>query len=111
MKNKTRLPSFILNLHYVKINGEAQLVESPYYDHYELCNDRGYKPMNFSWRLTNKNAYEGIKSKLEEVSLHTHTGQRRFKYMSIRKNIKNLQREGYFPTLEHIAKNKKLKTK
>ena len=42
MKNKTKLPSFILNLHYVKINGEAQLVESPYYDHYELCNDKGW---------------------------------------------------------------------
>ena len=33
MKNKTRLPSFQANFHYVKINGEAQLIESPYYDH------------------------------------------------------------------------------
>ena len=111
MYNKTRLPAFQANFHYVKINGKAQLIESPYYDHYELCNDLNFDPMKFSWRVTNKDIYKQILPKFEEISKHPHTGQRRIKYMSIRKEFKNLQKKGYFSTLESIAQGKKIKTK
>jgi len=111
MNNKTRLPSFQANFHYVKINGEAQLREFPYYDHYELCNDLNFVPMGFSWRVTNKDIYKQILPKFEEISKHPHTGQRILKYRSIRKEFKNLQKKGYFSTLESIAPGKKIKTK
>jgi len=111
MKNKTRLPNFMVTLHYVKIDGEAQLIESPYYDHYELCIDKGYTPMSFSWRITNKEIYKGIQGKLEEIKNHPHTGQRSIKYKSLRKKFRNLQKDGFFPDLEVIKPNKKLKSK
>ena len=111
MYNKTRLPSFQANFHYVKINGVAQLIESPYYDHYELCNDLGYTPMNFSWRITNKDLYKQAKIGFDKIALHNHAGQRWLKYKSERKKFKNLQKEGYFPTLEKIKENKTVKTK
>ena len=111
MRNKTRLPNFMVNLHYVKINGKAQLIESPYYEHYELCIDKGYTPMSFSWRITNKEIYNSIQFKLEEINNHPHTGQRLMKYRSMRKKFKSLQKDGYFPSLEIIKSNKKLKSK
>tara|TARA_R110000796_G_scaffold11600_1_gene39225 strand:+ start:62 stop:397 length:336 start_codon:yes stop_codon:yes gene_type:complete len=111
MRNKTKLPSFYVNLHYVKIEGVAELIESPYYDHYELCNDLGYVPMNFSWRVTNKDAYKQIQPKLKDIENHLHTGQRLMKYKSLRKKIKDFQKEGFFPNLEYIKENKQIKTK
>jgi len=111
MRNKTRLPQFYANFHYVKINGEAQLIESPYYDHYELCRDLGYTPMSFSWRVTNRDLYKQVKISFDKVALHPHTGQRLMKYKSLRKRFKNLQKLGHFPTLENIKENKTVKTK
>jgi hypothetical protein len=111
MRNKTRLPQFYTNFHYVKVNGEAQLIESPYYDQKELCNDLGYTPMSFSWRVTNKDLYKQVKIAFNKIALHEHTGQRLMKYKSIRKKFKNLQKEGFFPTLENIEVNKTVKTK
>ena len=67
--------------------------------------------MKFSWRVTNKDIYKQILPEFEKISKHPHTGQRRIKYMSIRKTFKDLQKEGYFPTLESIAPGKKIKTK
>lgn len=111
MYNKTRLPSFQANFHYVKIDGVAQLIESPYYDLYELCDDLGYTPMQFSWRVTNKDLYKQVKIAFNKIALHDHAGQRLMKYKSIRKIFKNLQKEGFFPTLENIKENKTIKTK
>ena len=111
MKIKTKLPSFQANFHYVKINGKAQLIESSYYDLYELCNDLDYEPMKFSWRITNKDIYKQALIKFKEIENHPHTGQRILKYKSVRKTFKSLQNEGYFPHLESIKENKKLKTK
>ena len=67
--------------------------------------------MKFSWRVTNKDIYKQILPKFEEISKHPHAGQRRIKYMSVRKEFKNLQKKGYFSTLEYIAQGKKIKTK
>lgn len=110
MYNETRLPSFQVNFHYVKIDGKAQLIESPYYDHYELCNDLGYTPMSFSWRVTNKDLYKQVKIAFDKIALHPHTGQRLLKYKSVRKLFKKMQQDGFFPTLEYIKENKTVKT-
>ena len=111
MYNKTRLPSFQANFHYVKIDGKAQLIESPYYDHYELCDDLGCVPMKFSWRVTNKDLYKQVKIAFDKIALHSHTGQRLLKYKSVRARFKKMQKDGFFPTLECIKENKTVKTK
>ena len=81
------------------------------HDQKELCKDLGYTSMSFSWRITNRDLYKQAKISFDEIALHKHTGQRLMKYRSIRKRFKDLQKLGYFPTLENINENKTVKTK
>ena len=60
---------------------------------------------------TNKDLYKQAKIGFDKIALHNHAGQRWLKYKSERKKFKNLQKEGYFPTLEKIKENKTVKTK